>query len=145
MSAIPIRTGVMTDGFRETISNKAKVLSGEDMCTFICIIWSIWRMRNEVIHGTKVHSVHTCKGFFKKEIEACQIRRLTGGMNPTKHLTQSWEQQRDPQQDQLDYPYQCYVDGAWDSQGKAGIGVFVQHRGEVVCWMSKSVQAINLA
>lgn len=135
----------MTNGFRETISNLAKVLTDEDMCSFICTIWSIWRMRNEIIHGGKKHSVEATKAFFKREAEACLIKRLMGSMIPSTLPNQNWEQPRDFQQDQQVYQYQCYVDGAWDSQGRAGIGVYVQQNGRVVAWKSKSIAAINPA
>lgn len=38
---------------------------------------------------------------------------------------------------------ECYVDGSWDQNGKAGMGLCLFQQGNVVAWSSKPIPAIS--
>lgn len=120
-----------------------EALTEVEMCSFVCTMWAIWRMRNEAVHGKKAQLALVCKAFYEKEKEACQLKLITSKMFPVSLQIQGAIQSEMEGESSIS-DYECYVDGAWGENGHAGIGAYVMHKGVIIWWSSKSVHAINL-
>lgn len=113
------------------------------MCSFICTTWGVWRLRNEAIYASKPQTIDICRLSCKKEMDSCKIRRMARGFDPTapRQIVQVTNEQRHIEVS----PFTCFVDGSWDQDGRAGVGLCLLHNGEVAHWISKLVQAVNPA
>lgn len=140
VSTLPLRTESLVDGFKDTVSVMAQSLTEQDMCVFVCTAWAIWRLRNEAVYAGKRQTVELCRRYCQKELDSCNKRRLAQGKLVNPPL-----QSGGPIDSQQVQPFECFVDGAWEQGGKAGIGVYLKQNGVVVHWISKSIQVVNPA
>lgn len=140
VSSTPLRTELLVEGFTDTIRYMVQSLPEQDMCAFVCTAWAIWRLRNEAVLAGKRQTVELCRRYYQRELTTCSIRRLARG----RLLTPIVQQERGigVQQGQ---PFVCFVDGSWEQDSQAGIGVCLLHNGVIMHWISKATQAINPA
>lgn len=60
VSAVPLRTECIVGGFKELLEAMSDRLSEIEICDFVCMLWAVWRMRNEVVYGEKRQSIEAC-------------------------------------------------------------------------------------
>lgn len=144
VSDLGLGTDDLPDSFKEFISTIWQSLSADQFGNFVCLLWAVWRSRNEVIFNHTKQTPGACKAFFKTAKESCQHVQLNTGLaSQTRSNTTSAAVAHlgdpAPQVSQI----MCYVDGSWDQEGRAGIGVYLTQNGMLLQWLSKSVRALN--
>lgn len=110
-----------------------------DMCSFVSMIWAIWRLRNEPLYGAKPQQLGTCQAYHKKTFESCRVilqsKQFRGSAQP--NVDQSGQQENQAR------GISCFVDGSWDPSGTAGIGICLMEEDRVIGWVSKAIQALG--
>lgn len=147
VSALPMRSENLVGNFKETTKHMAVTLTDTDMCSFISNIWAIWRSRNEAMYGEKRQSIGACHAFYKAAMDSCEVRILTRNPLPSQgqRMAAEVEQSQRSQHSQQVNNYICYVDGSWEMDGAAGIGVCLMQHGQIILWISRTIQAVNPA
>lgn len=131
------------------MSSFFSTLSDLDVVRILCMMWAIWRVRNDAVIGGKQQNLFTCYKYYNEILLACQplysggvkVRSGNGEVTPNAML--------DPNQALWVSGFQgdpiCIVDGSWSVDRLAGIGMYVIINERVVQWVSKRVIAVNAA
>lgn len=139
-SPLSIRSDTFQGNFKETMQAIISSLSDADINRFVCMAWAVWRSRNDAVMGGKQQNTQTCNRYFREAKLACS--NLTpSNQDSTGTLTENMATHEEEEE------YACYVDGSWDDNGMAGVGVILtrQRQGSPVRWISKSVKAMGAA
>lgn len=141
LSNFGLRSDRLLGDFRQTIKSFKEVLTDQDMCSFVCMLWALWRSRNEAMYGEKTQSMQACTAFYTSVLASCQTRLLQG---PGRVQTRANQVSGNSFGLQGGEPlFFCYVDGSWDERGAAGVGIYIVQGDAVVYWISKAIQALS--
>lgn len=133
-----IRSDTFHGNFKETMQALFGSLSDADINSFVCMVWAVWRSRNDAIMGGKQQNTQTCNHYFREAQLACSNSTPSNKPSTSNLLVQGAAQEEEEE-------YVCYVDGSWDDNGRAGVGVILIREGSVVRWISKSVNGMGAA
>lgn len=144
-SNLGLRSDTLQGDFKEIIRGMALQLHENDLCSFVCMLWAIWRSRNEAVYREEIQSLPSCLAMHKATLASCQTRQLVASRGALQNHNRAPIINAHSNIFHETHLHSCYVDGSWDEQGKAGVGVCIMIHGEVVFWMSKAIQALSPA
>lgn len=116
---LPLQTDqfVQMEDTKEAIKALAQITSDEDWSSITCVIWAIWRCRNDQTYSAKQATFSQFKSYFTAIWLETSI--MAWGLHKSVQLLQEA-----PIED-ADHMLHCQVDGSWIANWEGGIGQII--------------------
>lgn len=140
-SNLGIRSDSFQGDYRATVQAMIEIMSEKEVTQFVCITWAIWRSRNDAVMGGKLQNMHLCNRYYSDTEQACNAIASMGNLRPVSAVNTIQPLQQT--QRGMGAEYECYADGSWSEDGRAGVGLYLTRHGIGIKWLFKSIQALG--